>query len=160
VIIFCITIKKVSKTNRKGWCKMGTISMIALEMPNKEIRSIYCHWDGYLSGNGRTLLEHYQDITKIEALLNEGNISSLGKEIGEKHNFNGDRPEGFTTFYGRDRGDKDMESVVVKNERAFWNDMEGSGYFYLFRDGKWMYSKGIRGEFKEVTKKICDEEDK
>ena len=132
--------------------------MIAMQLEDGSIRSVYSHWDGYLSHNGKILLENYSDPKKVEALLNEGNISSLGENIGEKHDFNGDRPEGQTTFYMRDRGESNQEAVVAKNEKKFWKDMDGGfcEFFYLFRDGKWLYSEGEKN-FKELTAEACKE---
>ena len=35
---------------------MGTRSMIAIQNPyNKQIKAVYCHWDGYLEHNGSLL---------------------------------------------------------------------------------------------------------
>lgn len=66
---------------------MATRSRIAIERPGERYDSIYCHWDGYPSHNGKILLEHYTDPAKVEALLDLGQISILGAEIGEKHFF-------------------------------------------------------------------------
>ena len=69
---------------------MSTRSRIAKLNDDGSIRVIYCHSDGYLSYNGRILLEHYTDPAKVDALLDLGDISSLGEEIGEQHPFDPD----------------------------------------------------------------------
>ena len=56
---------------------MATRSLIALDN-GSVFTSIYCHWDGYLSGNGKILLENYTDINEVEELLDLGDLSTLG----------------------------------------------------------------------------------
>ena len=48
------------------------------------ISVIYCHSDGYLEHVGRTLIDHYTDPIKIKCLMELGDLSSLGKNIGKK----------------------------------------------------------------------------
>ena len=97
---------------------MGTRSTIALEYADGTVGQVYCHWDGYLENNGMILYKHYVDPFKTRELMDLGDISSLGKNIGEQHPFSphfdeGSRiaydlaqAQGATTFYGRDRGEK------------------------------------------------------
>ena len=35
---------------------MGTRSRIGIEMPDHSVVSVYCHWDGYVEGNGKILV--------------------------------------------------------------------------------------------------------
>ena len=44
---------------------MSTRSNIAIQRRNKQVEVIYCHCNGYLSYNGKMLLEHYTDLDKI-----------------------------------------------------------------------------------------------
>jgi len=57
---------------------MSTRCRIGFRLPNGEVKSIYCHHDGYPEGAGETLKEYYNDPKKIEELLELGDISSLG----------------------------------------------------------------------------------
>ncbi len=105
--------------------------------------SIYCHWDGYPDHNGRILFEHYQDRAKIDALITLGNISSLGAEIGEKHDFDA-RVQGQCNAYGRDRGETGVESQHFDNAedlaamlKEAWTEWV---YIYRVMDGKWYYT--------------------
>jgi len=66
---------------------MSTRSNIIARCSDGLWRKIYCHWDGYLDHNGKVLFENYQDQKKIDKLLKLGSISSLGPEIGKKHDF-------------------------------------------------------------------------
>lgn len=85
---------------------MATRSTIAMEFNDSSIKQVYCHWDGYLSGVGKTLVEHYTSPKKVECLINEGAISVLGTDIGEKHSFDSPNDGEQCTFYTRDRGEK------------------------------------------------------
>lgn len=125
---------------------MGTRSRIGIEDGETgKVRSIYCHWDGYPDGVGQTLLDHYKDRGKVEELIALGDISVLGEEIGEKHDFNnGTAPyPTWTLAYGRDRGEKAIEA----KEDASADDMyrrvcEGwEEYAYLYRQGIWLVTE-------------------
>jgi hypothetical protein len=130
---------------------MGTRSSIAIKTEDG-IKSIYCHWDGYVDHNGRILKEHYQSPAKIAELIALGDLSSLRSEIGDKQNFEkdlGPEPElGLTDdwcmAYGRDRGETDVEAKSF-DTIAEW--VEGMAecwceYFYLFDGQDWIVSNG------------------
>lgn len=63
---------------------MSTRSRIGMKMPDGTIKSIYCHWNGYPEGVGKTLEKYYQDPKKVEKLLELGDISSLGSHYDAK----------------------------------------------------------------------------
>ena len=56
---------------------MGTRSNIAYEDLDGKIVATYCHWDGYPTGVGETLIHHYNKTTKAEEIANQGYLSSL-----------------------------------------------------------------------------------
>ena len=121
---------------------MGTRSRIGV-MHGDNCKSVYCHWDGYLDYNGRILLENY-DSTKANFLVALGDISSLGSEIGEKHDFDVRFTEGaigknWTKFYGRDRGEKNTEFKTTDTFEKFVElcDDCDAEYYYIMRDGEW-----------------------
>ena len=60
---------------------MGTRSTIALEYADGTVGQIYCHWDGYLSNNGKILYTHYQDPFKVRELMDGGDMSSLDSSV-------------------------------------------------------------------------------
>ncbi len=119
---------------------MGTSSRIGKLLPDGKVKCITCHYDGYVSGGvGEDLLDHYQDETKIDALLDLGNLSGIGKEIGEKqdfYDFHSQNPN-WCLAYGRDRGEKKMEAKTIPLEE-FQSDRNWS-YLYLFKDGEWFF---------------------
>ena len=135
---------------------MGTRSRIGV-MHGDKVKSIYCHWDGYLDFNGRILQEHY-DSAKANHLVALGDMSSLRASIGEKHAFSKfdsvtniehrEHNEEWCTFYGRDRGEKDTEFKVAQTFDEFLEqcDLSGAEYYYIMRDGVWycgdMYESG------------------
>jgi len=128
---------------------MGTRSRIGI-MHGDKVKSVYCHWDGYLEHNGAILQEHYNS-TKANFLVALGDLSSLGSEIGEKHAFSQfDLPaeeveaykkltENWCTFYGRDRGETGTEWKVSNTFEEFLEQAEGCGaeYYYIMKDGVW-----------------------
>ena len=98
---------------------MGTRSTIALEYADGTVEQVYCHWDGYLSNNGKILAEHYSDPFKLRRLIDLGDLSSLRPTIGIQHPFSSFQletkeerdahealVENMCTFYGRDRNEK------------------------------------------------------
>ena len=100
--------------------------------------SVYCHWDGYPSNNGRILLEHYNSLERVKALVALGDISVLEPSIEcpEGHSF--DNPvDGHTIFYGRDRGEEDVSAIVQSDGREA---VSGEEYGYLFVNGAWKYN--------------------
>jgi hypothetical protein len=124
---------------------MATRSRIAIETGDGTVKSVYCHWDGYPSNNGRILLEHYKDREKLEKLINLGALSSLAPEVdipeGVEHNFE-NQVKGICVFYGRDRGETGVEAMTHENPKAFLrSDVEEYGYL-LTLEGEWLFCNG------------------
>ena len=129
---------------------MGTRSRIGV-MHGDKVKSVYCHWDGYLEHNGVILQGHYYDSAKANHLVALGDISSLRSEIGEKHAFSqfelrAEEVAGFklltenwTTFYGRDRGETGTEFQVAQTFEEFLEQCYGCSaeYYYIMKDGVW-----------------------
>jgi hypothetical protein len=106
---------------------MATRSRIAIENQDGSVTSIYCHWDGYPSGVGKTLEKWYTTQAKVEALIELGDISSL------------DMTPTSTVAYHRDQGEDLVQSKYNRVEALF--DMgfnSGAEYIYCFtKDGIW-----------------------
>ena len=134
---------------------MSTRSGIGI-MVNGNIHGIYCHSDGYVSYNGYLLHHFYQNEEKVLALVKQGDMSVLGMDIGYKIDFN-ERMQYVTLavdedavkaksvaqqcrFYARDRGEKTPHGVYG-SEIEFERAIDGE-YFYLFKHGEWLVSKG------------------
>ncbi len=129
---------------------MSTRSRIAKLNPDGSIRVIYCHSDGYLSYNGRMLLDNYKDESKVDALLDLGDISSLAEEIGEKHPFDPDwqnydaykkKYGKMVRAYGRDRGELNTEARIYPSLADFPED-GWEEFFYLWSPDGWQWFPG------------------
>jgi hypothetical protein len=108
---------------------MATRSRIAIENQDGTIKSIYCHFDGYVSGVGETLFNHY-DKEKLEKLIELGDISSLGESTED------------TVAYHRDRNE-DLDFKTFPNVEKLFEDGFDSGeeyIYYLTKDGIWLIS--------------------
>jgi|688.fasta_scaffold151017_2 hypothetical protein len=133
---------------------MATRSAIGY-FKNGKVYSVYCHWDGYPENNGRILLDNYNTFKKVKELISFGSISSLGIEIGEKHpfdryNYSRDsnmtaeqirKLENMTTFYGRDREEKNVDAREFEDYLSYYKYYYDCGveFFYVFTDGEWYY---------------------
>ena len=125
---------------------MGTRSRIGV-MHGDKLKSVYCHWDGYLSNNGKILQNHY-DSAKANHLVSLGDISSLRPEIGVVHPFSTWDTDmspaeyeaqfaNMTTFYGRDRGESGVDFTVDQSYAEFLSKDYDYEYYYIMNDGVW-----------------------
>lgn len=127
---------------------MGTRSLIAMKIPDG-YKAIYCHWDGYPNNQMPILKNHYNSQAQVESLIALGDLSCLGKELGEKHDFNthGKNPveADWCLAYGRDREEDDTEAAVLMVEDTVGNKHEAligyaeemnAEYVYIW-DGAW-----------------------
>jgi hypothetical protein len=133
---------------------MATRSRIAMKVKHG-YQSICCHNDGKPLWVGRLLLKHYTSSEKIRQLIDLGNISILGEEIGEQH----DMQERWSTpakewpskpwytwtdAYTRDRGDPPQDHRALHDpnlpELAMSCDDCDAEYVYVWKDGRWYFS--------------------
>ena len=107
---------------------MATRSRIAIENQDGTVKSIYCHWGGYVLHNGRMLFNHY-DNEKLEKLIELGDISVLGESIKD------------TIAFHRDRGEDHCFQTHSRVEALFETN-EFIDYIYcLNSDGIWLVQK-------------------
>jgi hypothetical protein len=102
----------------------STIAMVTTDGSLRTIRAIYCHWDGDIVG--QILSKNYADTESVTALLDEGNLSSLGASLSE------------TTSYKTMQG-RDEPAVFFESEADWlaWADRSGCEYAYLYGHGVW-----------------------
>ena len=116
---------------------MATRSYIGIRNTDDSVEYIYCHYDGYPSHNGKLLVEHYNELDKVKALIALGDLSRLGKEIGSKQNFNdySSQNQDWCLAYSRDRGENNTSArsdsfrQVVKDDNV--------DYVYIFDGDYW-----------------------
>lgn len=150
---------------------MSTRCAIAIADPD-QLTAVYCHFDGYLSGVGKLLLEHWNTRALVRKLISMGDISSLGAGLGTKHDFDrrrlpldvnefGQLSE--TTFYGRDRGEQDVGPEMFDTADEYVEHMESRWceFFYIFgTDDRWWVScsygplKGTWAPLEESFQKV------
>jgi hypothetical protein len=106
---------------------------------SSDYQAVYAHWDGSPEHNGRILFDHYSNPRKLRRLMSKGDISILTPIVGRKHKFENGRTVRSTTFYGRDRAEKGIETKS-------WNSVDqvlkaadqcGTEYVYLYDRGTW-----------------------
>jgi len=113
---------------------MSTRARIGIMNANGSISSIYTHNDGYPSHHAPILLGHYNTPDKIRELLHLGNLSSLGKEIGQAHAFEDHSQPNWCTAYRRDRDEAGTSAQRSANHNALYaiaHDCDAN-YLYLF----------------------------
>lgn len=140
---------------------MSTRSLIAIKNADDSVSAIYCHFDGYPSGVGATLLKHYSDDAKVKALLALGSISSLGERIApepdEGHDFE-HQVDGVTVAYHRDRGEKllppcrydSADQMLEKAPDDSWAEL-----CYVWDGKDWYFDEA--GEYSSGWRLVSDE---
>lgn len=128
---------------------MATRSRIGIENSDGTVTSVYCHFDGYYSGVGRTLFYRYKDREKVQALIDLGDLSYVMEEVapapGQSHSF-GNGAKGVTMAYHRDRGEEFNQDKSRSREAFFKGDIEEYGYLFT-QEGEWMV-KSAYGDVK------------
>lgn len=120
---------------------MSTRSAIVEKTDTGEFRGIYCHGNGYLSHNGRILLEHYTNPQKVSELISLGDIASLGNRVSpnehEAHSY--DNPvKDITVAFLRDRYEPEDEvstTVGISLEEVL--DCIDHNFAYVFIHNEW-----------------------
>ena len=97
---------------------MSTNSLVAYQKKDGSVVSSYVHYDGYVTGVGLTLLEHYNTEEKAFAVSTAGYFSSLSENMEESrkkygHNYEGDHSENTEEFEEYIRLDSGLEYVYI-----------------------------------------------
>lgn len=138
---------------------MSTRSYIGIEGNNGEIVYVYCHSDGYLEWNGVLLAKYWQRQEDAQALVGNGAMSSLGRDLDDCY------------FYCRDEGGEvEISQAPTREELRLkcWAEipaysyggemqprqdglMVEAVYIYSLSAQVWLYSDGSAGEFVPLT---------
>jgi hypothetical protein len=128
---------------------MGTRSRVGV-MHGDKVKSVYCHYDGYLECTGQILLKYY-DSPRANELVALGDNSGVKERLED------------INFY-RARGEVDIEYQVAHTFEEFLEQVDGCGgeYYYIMRDGVWyagcMYAtEGLtKGRLTRLDEAIAD----
>jgi hypothetical protein len=103
---------------------MGTRSRVGI-MHGDVLKSVYCHYDGYLSCTGQILQQHY-DSVKTNALVARGDNSGIKEELDEMN------------FYA-DRGEDNVSWQVAHSLEELIEQTNAccGEYYYVMKDGVW-----------------------
>ncbi len=111
---------------------MSTHSAIIVKIGDDKFIGSYCHFDGYLSGVGQTLLLDYKDLDKVTALINLGELRCIGSGITKAKG---------TEAYHRDCGEEFSAPAFGQNENEVLDGLSGGVEFvYVFKDGDWYHN--------------------
>ena len=113
---------------------MATRSYIGVRNTDSSVDYIYCHFDGYPEHNGQILAEHYTNPNRVDELLKLGDLSVLGKFIGEKMDFD-KRVKDTCLAYGRDRGESNVGKKNSGYDELITN--QNVDYVYVFDGDYW-----------------------
>ena len=136
---------------------MATRATIA-KLDNNRVKAIYLHSDGYLEHAGRILAEHYRDESKVDELLEHGDVSSLNENIGEKLPFNdymSFHEKKQCRFYHRDRGEK-LRIEILTSEKDILDYASSccAEYVYMFAFGYWYVYDFENKSFVELEEEL------
>jgi hypothetical protein len=121
---------------------MATRSVITDKVTN---RGIYCHWDGYPSHHAPTLSKYYDTQEKVDALINLGDISVLGKMLEGAEVAGFDEEDNLsihTIAYHRDMGREWESNKPAQNIFPFVNQFvkhAGAQYIYIWNGTEWKW---------------------
>ncbi len=106
---------------------MSTNSTIIVEVDGK-VKSIYCHWDGYLDGVGRALRDSFGTQELAEAVVALGDCSSIAEATNIEN----------IVAYHRNKSEDwaDVKPRTYSTVDAARGDAD-TPYTYAFVDGKW-----------------------
>ena len=106
---------------------MSTNSVVAYLRSDGSIVSSYVHYDGYETGVGMTLLEHYNSDERALAVSVGGYYSSLSEDLREslENSVHHDEPEMFDSM-------TEFEEYLMLNRHLEFG--------YIWTGGKWMVS--------------------
>jgi hypothetical protein len=115
---------------------MSTRSDIIVQRADGQFVRVYCHWDGYLEHNGKILQENYNSEKLAEKLVKNGNISSLEAKCSKPKGHSFDKKvEGYTVYYGRDRGEPNQDGEVHDSLQKAWPPEDAwTEFTYVFFD--------------------------
>lgn len=124
---------------------MGTHAMIGFyDNETGNVQATYVHYDGYLGGVGRTLVENYNTPDQARAVATAGYLSGLTEDLTESL---------------QESVHKDQPAIPYESVEQFMKngyDYYGADYVYLFDGTAWFFAEpGTK--FEEVEMNLNNE---
>tara|TARA_B110000240_G_C13146714_1_gene303453 strand:- start:68 stop:448 length:381 start_codon:yes stop_codon:yes gene_type:complete len=115
---------------------MGTSSMIGIyNSEDGTVQASYCHYDGYVDGNGATLLSAYNSQYDAEIVANGGYLSGLTNDYLESR-------------INSVHDDKASRYSSIEQYLNMGGNINGAEYLYLWDGVCWMvaslYEKAVK----------------
>jgi len=107
---------------------MSTRSSITLKRKDGKYQGVYCYFDGYIDGVGKTLVNTFNTYSKVQELIDLGDLSV----VCDAGNINE------VEAYHRDRGEELQPARIYDTYEEILNTV-GQGCDYLFENGEWIY---------------------
>ena len=102
---------------------MSTRSTISVVQKDNSVKSVYCHFDGYISNGVGEWLKSYFNTDKLaNKVISEGDISSI-------------HGESVDSYYSK-RGDA-IAFEYFSTVESFLKNKDKQEFNYLFIDGEW-----------------------
>ena len=107
---------------------MSTRSTISVVQKDNSVKSVYCHFDGYINnGVGEYLKSYFNSDRLANNVISEGDISSIhGKSVD--------------SYYSK-RGE-DINIETYTNLESFYSNKDKQEFNYLFINDEWQVSFG------------------
>lgn len=115
---------------------MATRSRIGFETASGAVMHVYCHYDGYVEGVGKALVQGYNDVTKAYDLVIGGSCSTICNTV---QRFTSDSAA-LEISWAKDR-------QSYKNENNSWEEYQ---YLWDSRKACWLWRKADGGNWKRV----------
>ena len=146
------TDKQVSASHTFSFI-MGTRSRIGIQLKDDSILSVYCHYDGYPSFNGKVLRDFYNTKEKASELINGGDMSCTWTNAGWN---NETLPECGPLHY-TSRGES-LESNAPRYDESIFDFLEKENneeYAYIWTvNNKWVCMKMNQFEDDKQPEKV------
>lgn len=116
---------------------MATSCSIGLFIGDDQVKSIYCHNDGYIQGVGRVLLDNYDSEAIINKLLKLGDLSTLGSipfSDPDLWTIKAWEETDYCRAY-KDRGDKGVDAQTTSLDK-YLNENNYCSFKYLYKDNE------------------------
>lgn len=120
---------------------MSTHSTITVKIRSK-VKTIFCHFDGYLRHNEAILLKHYNNQELAETVVSLGDLLTLGETMGcAPEHYSHDFINKYSEAFERDTTEENTDARIYSTyEAAMVHSPQEYNYYWdgekWFVDGK------------------------